>query len=494
MSEVRGVSSLAGRSFISVDDLSLEDIQAIFDTADGIVRDRPAYYGAAAGRIAATLFYEPSTRTRLSFEAAIQRLGGGAISTWDVSASSVSKGESLADTVRVVGAYADVIVVRHPCEGAAKLAAEYSPVPVINAGDGGHEHPTQTLCDLYTLRERHGSIKGLNVALCGDLQHGRTVHSLAFALARMEANIVFVPGAGNDVPDYVLRRLERDYHAHIQRERLGILSALFDRPQMDDGPATVNAIYITPSEPHQLAMSSVEGTTLEFRVGSGESLSLYVTRRQTERGGGSFAEGRYPAVTPDTLKRSQFENISILHPLPRVDELSPEVDRDPRSLYFRQAAIGIPVRMALLWHTLGLGDAARAPRKQPYVQAVAGLRYSHSGFDCPKATCIANTESLFATPQFEVIRDESYLLRCLYCDQETRAGYAGNTESRLYYPSELLDRFRPPVRADHVRFHRTAESAESAGFRRASERWDNLPPKPGEAAQRWLDIAVGSSQ
>ena len=185
MRESGGVSSLAGRSTISVDDLSLDDIQAVFDTADGIVQDRASFYGEAAGRIVATLFYEPSTRTRLSFEAAIQRLGGGAISTWDVSASSVAKGESLADTVRVVGAYADVMVVRHPSEGAAKLAAEYSPVPVINAGDGGHEHPTQTLCDLYTLRERHGSIKGLNVALCGDLQHGRTVHSLAFALARM---------------------------------------------------------------------------------------------------------------------------------------------------------------------------------------------------------------------------------------------------------------------------------------------------------------------
>ncbi len=493
MSESRSVNSLAGRSTISVDDLSLADIQAIFDTADGIVEDRPSFYGAAAGRIVATLFYEPSTRTRLSFEAAIQRLGGGAISTWDVSASSVAKGESLADTVRVVGAYGDLIVIRHPCEGAAKLAAEYSPVPVINAGDGGHEHPTQTLCDLYTLRERHGAIKGLNVALCGDLQHGRTVHSLAFALARMEANIVFVPGAGNDVPDYVLRRLERDYHAHIQRERLGILSALFDRPQMEDGPATVNAIYITPSEPHQLAMSSVEGTTLEFRVGSGESLSLYVTRRQTERGSGGDAAGRYPAVTPDTLKRSQFENISILHPLPRVDELSPEVDRDPRSLYFRQAAIGIPVRMALLWHTLGLGETGGV-RKQPYEQAVAGLRYSQAGFDCSNATCISNDESRFATPQFEVIRDTQYLLRCLYCDQETRAAYVGNTESRFYYPSELLDRFRPHVRPGHVRFHRTEESAESAGFRRASTRWDNLPDKPADEAQRWLDIAVGSSQ
>ena len=494
MSDGRGVSRLAGRSTVSVDDLSLEDIQAVFDTADSIVKDRSAYYGTAASRILATLFYEPSTRTRLSFEAAIQRLGGGAISTWDVNASSVAKGESLADTVRVVGAYADIVVVRHPWEGAAKLAAEYSPVPVINAGDGGHEHPTQTLCDLYTLRERHGSVKGLNVALCGDLQHGRTVHSLAFALARMEANIVFVPGAGNEVPDYVLRRLQRDYHAHIQREGLGVLSALFDRPQRDEGPATVNAIYITPREPHQLAMSSVEGTTLEYRVGSGESLSLYVTRRQTERGGANAGGGRYPAVTLETLKGSHFDNISILHPLPRVDELSPEVDQDPRSLYFRQAAIGIPVRMALLWHTLGLGEEPGAAQKQPYAQEVAGLRYSHAGFDCSNETCASNGESRFASPQFEVIRDEEYLLRCLYCDQETSGAYVGNTESRFYYPSDLLDRFRPPVRPEHVRFHRTAESAEAAGFRRASSKWDNLPAGPGDKGRRWLDIAVESEK
>jgi aspartate carbamoyltransferase catalytic subunit len=494
VTDSRNTGVLAGRSIVSFDDLTLGDVQAVFETADDVNANRQAYFGSGAGKIVATLFYEPSTRTRLSFEAAMQRLGGGVISTWDVSVSSMAKGESLADTVRVVGAYADVLVIRDPWEGAAKLAAEYAPVPVINAGDGGHEHPTQTLCDLYTLRERHGDLHGLNVALCGDLLHGRTVHSLAFALARFGANIIFVPGDGNEIPGYVLRRLERDYRAHIRRERLGILSVLFDQAPTSEESATVDAIYITPGEPHQLAMSSIEGTTVEFRVGSGESLSLYVTRRQTERGGAAPEAGRYPALTAEVLKASQFKDISILHPLPRVDELSPDVDKDPRSLYFRQAAIGIPIRMALLWHILGLGDQTAVVSKHPYVQDVPGLLYSHPGFDCSNDTCVSNQERRFARPQFEVVTNGGYKLRCLYCDQETLGTYVGNTESRFYYPSELLDRFLPSVRPEHVRFFRSSEDAESAGFKRASDRWDSYQARQSDGGKRWLDMVSGQGQ
>ncbi|MBI4282182.1 MAG: hypothetical protein HY672_01675 [Chloroflexi bacterium] len=488
------MSDLAGRSLVSIDDLSLDDVQAVFEAADDIGARQQAYFGKAMGKIEATLFYEPSTRTRLSFEAAMQRLGGGVISTWDVNVSSVAKGESLADTARVVGAYADVLVVRHSWEGAAKLAAEYAPVPVINAGDGGHEHPTQTLCDLYTLRERHGTLRGLKVALCGDLLHGRTIHSLAFALARFGANVIFVPGDGNEIPDYVLRRLERDYHAHIQRERLGILSALFDESPTGEESATVDAIYITPGEPHQLAMSSIEGTTVEFQVGSGEALSIYVTRRQKERGSAPSRAGRYPTLTARALKDSQFKNISILHPLPRIDELSPEVDQDPRSLYFRQAAIGIPIRMALLWHILGLGDETLAPRKVPYAQDVKGLVYTHPGFDCSNERCVTNQERQFAHPQFEIVRNGDYKLRCLYCDQETTGTYVGNTESRFYYPSELLDRFAPLVRPEHVRFFRSSEAAGLAGFKKTSDRWDSYHSKERDSGKHWLDVVSSRTQ
>ena len=186
--------SLTGRNVVSIDDLSNEEIERVFRLADEIAESPRRFWGRATAKVLATLFYEPSTRTRLSFESAMQRLGGGTISQADMSASSASKGETLADTARVVGKYADAIVLRHPWEGASHLAARYAGVPVINAGDGGHEHPTQTLCDLYTLRKRHGALQGLTVALCGDLQTGRTIHSLAFALARFQANVFFVPG------------------------------------------------------------------------------------------------------------------------------------------------------------------------------------------------------------------------------------------------------------------------------------------------------------
>ncbi|MBF8268123.1 MAG: hypothetical protein HW388_1631 [Dehalococcoidia bacterium] len=488
------MSQLNGRSVISIDDLSVSDIEAIFKTADDICTNPHDYFGKAAGKIAATLFYEPSTRTRLSFEAAMQRLGGGVISTWDVNASSVAKGESLADTIRVVGSYSDIVVLRHPWEGAAKLAAEYSPVPVINAGDGSHEHPTQTLCDLYTLREHHLTLRGLRVALCGDLLNGRTIHSLAFALARFGANVIFVPGDGKEIPDYVRRRLERDYHAHIRREQLGVLSALFGDAPSGEEPATVDAIYVTPSEPHQLAMSSIEGTTVEFRVGSGEALSIYVTRRQRERGGDSPEAARYPTLTARALKTSQFKDISILHPLPRVDELSPEVDKDPRSLYFRQAALGVPIRMALLWHILGLGDGGQSNRREAYCRNVQGLGYSQPGIDCSNKTCITNKEKEFVHPQFEVVRNGDYKLRCLYCDQETATACFGNTESRIYYPSELLDRVLPPISPGHLRFFQSPDAAEAAGYRRVADSWDRYHPEPGKGRKSWLDLVSGRSR
>ncbi|HEX4211418.1 MAG TPA: hypothetical protein VHY56_13560, partial [Candidatus Binataceae bacterium] len=180
---------------VSIDDLESAEIERIFELADGfsaaIEAGRPP--AIASGLIMATLFYEPSTRTRLSFESAMHRLGGSVISSADMHASSAAKGESLADTVRVVSTYADMIVVRHPYDGAARVAAEYATVPIINAGDGSREHPTQTLCDLYVLRRKKGHLKGLTVALCGDLKFGRTVHSLIYALARFGANIVAVP-------------------------------------------------------------------------------------------------------------------------------------------------------------------------------------------------------------------------------------------------------------------------------------------------------------
>jgi hypothetical protein len=238
-------------------------------------------------------------------------------------------------------------------------------------------------------------------------------------------------------------------------------------------------------------MSSIEGTTVEFEVGSDEALSIYVTRRQKERGSTPGASDRYPTLTAKTLKARQFKNISILHPLPRVDELSPEVDEDPRSLYFKQAALGIPVRMALLWHILGAGDMATDTGPEEELRELRGLIYSKPGFDCLNRMCVTNQERQFARPSFEIVRDLDYKLRCLYCDHETDAAFAGNTESRFYYPSQLLDRFLPPVRPEHVRFFASSDDAEAAGFKRVSEKWGSYQPKEDGDGRHWIDLVSG---
>ena len=258
------------RHLVSIDDLSLTEIRALFEAARSFSKDLRAQSGVCRGMIAASLFYEPSTRTRLSFESAMLRLGGGVITAAEVTALSAAKGESLADTVRVVGgAYADAIVLRHPSEGAARLASAYSPIPVINAGDGSHEHPTQTLCDLYNLWEERGRIEGLDVVMAGDLRYSRTIHSFVYALARFGANIVCVPQAGFELPEYVVQRLRQEFGVEPQRadaSRLGDLSSESD------------VVYMTPQKPHQLSLfTDARGFSID-RVDA-----VYMTRPQTER-------------------------------------------------------------------------------------------------------------------------------------------------------------------------------------------------------------------
>ncbi|MEE8473694.1 MAG: hypothetical protein V3S82_11045 [Dehalococcoidia bacterium] len=460
------MGKLAGRSVISIDDLTNEEIYQLFELADSMETNESTFNRSGTGRIAATLFYEPSTRTRLSFEAAMQRLGGGVISTWDMNASSAVKGESLPDTIRVVASYSDVIILRHPWEGAAQIAGEYASVPVINAGDGGHEHPTQTLGDLYTLHKQHGNLRGLKVALCGDLQHGRTVHSLAFALARFGADVVFVPGENKNIPTYVLHRLERDFGATITEKGLGILSALFGQRDDDENTPEVNAIYMTPTKPNQLALFPQEGAKMDFRISASESLSIYVTRRQVEREEkGSKASSGYPRITGETLKLRPFKNISILHPLPRVDELAPEVDKDPRGLYFRQAANGYKIRMALLHSVLGLDSEEKQNSVIGYSRPAKEPIYIGNDFKCVNSLCVANKLSEFAHNRFEIFRSQNYVLRCLYCDHESEPPFVGNIESHIYYPTHFLDRFRPFVKVTNLRFFTSAQEAQAAGFR-----------------------------
>ena len=307
---------LKGRSLIEPGNFSLEETDRLFALAEKIEAEESFLRDSCRGKLLATLFFEPSTRTRLSFEAAMLRLGGSCLGFADPGSSSASKGESLADTVRMAASYADVIVMRNPKEGAALLASRYSPVPVINAGDGGHHHPTQTLTDLLTIRRLRGDIKNLTVGFCGDLKFGRTVHSLAKTLAHYEnVSIIFISPEELTVPEYITRHLEK-------------LNAGFAETR------------------------SLEEAMPRLDV-------LYMTRVQRER---FFNEEDYIRLK-DTyvLNREKMalgkKDLIVLHPLPRVNEIAVDVDSDPRAAYFRQAKYGMYVRMALLASILGVANA-----------------------------------------------------------------------------------------------------------------------------------------
>src|SRR5216683_6538583 len=335
---------LAKIDVVSIEDLQTSEIERVFDLADEFAegRARGTQITTASGLIMATLFYEPSTRTRLSFESAMHRLGGAVISSADMHASSAAKGESLADTVRVVSGYADVIVLRHPHDGAARVAADYAACPVLNAGDGSREHPTQTLCDLYILRKKKGQLKGLTVAICGDLKFGRTVHSLIYALARFGANVVTVPYGGMDVPSYVLERVAAESKYSLSTVTMDELKSL---------AGGLDALYLTPSAPHQMALFT--GNDPLARVPAARAPAaldaFYVTRLQRERFADKSAQkGEYGHFDVRALRTSRTQQAVVMHPLPRTDELAYELDSDPRAVYFEQSASAAPLRMALI--------------------------------------------------------------------------------------------------------------------------------------------------
>jgi aspartate carbamoyltransferase catalytic subunit len=426
------------RHLVSIDDLTNEEIEAIFQLADGFLDEMGTpgkpYRVQGRSRLAsdfllATLFFEPSTRTRLSFESAMLRLGGHCLSSADASQTSAAKGETIADMVRVIENYADAIVIRHPFEGAARVAADYASVPVINAGDGSHEHPTQTLCDLYTLRAAQAqkggartiqSLKGLNVVLWGDLRHGRTVHSLAYALARLRAHIIPRPAPGCDFPDHVRSRLARDYHC-----------VPVGKEEIDDKlPPDVDVVYVTPDEPHQLAL--FPNIELHAQWKGFKSIdALYSTRLQSERRPADYA-GQYPAVDAEFLKQKTYREAKVLHPLPRVDELSYEIDQDPRSVYFEQAAYGVAVRMALIAALLKIrptltgGDSPSAARYPIYARA--------GGIECGNESCVSRkkNELRYLTPRFWIVDEAKPTIRCVYCDVEQQPRAVGAISTKKY--------------------------------------------------------------
>jgi aspartate carbamoyltransferase catalytic subunit len=433
------------RHFISIDDLSLAELRELFEQASRFAEDLRGHAELCRGMIAASLFYEPSTRTRLSFESAMLRLGGGVISAADMQTLSATKGESLADTVRVVGGgYADVIVLRHPSEGAARLAAQYSPVPVINAGDGSHEHPTQTLCDLYTLWIERGRLEGIEVVLAGDLRYSRTIHSFAYALARFGANIVCVPQRGFELPDYVVQRL---------REEFGVEPVRADASRLGDLAAQSDAVYLTPQKPHQLSLfTDARGLSL------GRVDAVYMTRPQTERHPQGGTIERYVQLGKHELAAESLRDAVVMHPLPRRDEISSDIDSDPRSIYFKQASRGVPVRMAILARLLGAlrsESGAEPARPCDYPVRVGGN-------PCPNPTCISRTEARHVVPMYRIASRFPLHARCAYCSNALDFRLVGcSTTRHVHEPdSPAVRRIRP----DHLVFLRDEAQAAALGL------------------------------
>jgi aspartate carbamoyltransferase catalytic subunit len=433
------------RDFVSIDDLGDDEVRELFRVAGEMARLRE-WSHLCPGRILASLFYEPSTRTRLSFESAMNRLGGGVISAPDMAASSAAKGETLADTVRVVGgSYADIIVLRHPAEGASRIAARYADVPVVNAGDGSHEHPTQTLCDLYSLYAEKGRIEGLDVLLCGDLRFSRTIHSFAYALARFGANVALIAHRGFEIPPYVLRRLRDRYRHEPQRLEAEEFASIAER---------ADAVYFTPQNPHQLSLFTESSKTSVSKFDA-----LYVTRPQTERPGAKEREGPYPRIDRESLSGARFRDTFVMHPLPRVNEIAYDLDEDPRSLYFKQAARGVPVRMALLAFLLGVLELrASPPRPEPPGETVRG----REGTRCPNPTCISNVESQYLEPEFRIESRAPIVASCALCETVVDVPFVGCSSTRVYHRPGAHDVRR--IKTEHLVLFDSEDRAQRAGF------------------------------
>lgn len=358
------------RSLNSILDLSVEELDSLIATAKDIIAFPEKYRDACRYKKLATLFFEPSTRTRLSFEAAMLELGGSVLGFSQASSSSASKGESVADTAKIVSCYADIIAMRHPRDGAAFVAARNATVPVINAGDGQHNHPTQTLADLLTISRELGRLNHLTIGLCGDLLYGRTVHSLIEAMSRYEGiRFILISPEELRLPGFVRYNV-------LEKGRI----------------------------PYR------EVRTLEEAIG--EADVLYMTRVQQERFDDPAAYERLKdsyVLTPEKMALAK-KNMCVLHPLPRVNEISVKVDDDPRAAYFRQALNGKYMRMALI--LMLLKEAERNPVRE--APDFSGLRRD---LTCRNPKCISAVEQ--ELPQlFRVTDKAAGICRCIYCEQK----------------------------------------------------------------------------
>ncbi len=355
---------------ISPLDLSVQEIDELLALADDIIDHRSAYAHKCEGKKLATLFFEPSTRTRLSFEAAMLELGGQVLGFSSASSSSATKGESVADTVRIVQNYADIIAMRHPKEGAAAVARQYAAVPVINAGDGGHLHPTQTLTDLLTIHRLKDGFDGLTVGLCGDLKFGRTVHSLIRAMLRYRGvRFVLVSPAELKVPGYI-------------REELVAAGADFSEVEsLEDSIGQMDVLYMTRVQQERFAEVEDYLRLKDVYILDGAKMAL---------------------AKPDMI---------VLHPLPRVNEIAPEVDDDPRAVYFQQALFGKFVRMALILMLLDEAQARPGTNK-------AVLPAPSADKVCRNPRCITTTEQ--GILQY-FHQNEQGQCRCFWCEHRYKA-------------------------------------------------------------------------
>jgi len=304
------VNLMKNRSLVSIDDLSTEEILHVLDLAEGF--EKEPVQKLLEGKVVATLFFEPSTRTRLSFESAINRLGGKIVGFTDSSSSSVTKGETLHDTIRMVSSYSDLIVMRHPIEGSARFASEISSVPVINAGDGANQHPTQTLLDLYSIRKTQKTLDNLNIFLVGDLKYGRTVHSLMMAMSRWNTTFNFISPEELSMPD--------EFKLYL--DNLGL--KYYEHTDFTDIISKADIIYMT----------RVQKERFSDPIDYEKVKNVYVLR--------------------NSMLKSTKPNMRILHPLPRVNEIHTDVDSSPKAYYFEQALNGVFTRQAILCSLLGI--------------------------------------------------------------------------------------------------------------------------------------------
>ena len=353
------------RHLITLDDLSNFEIEQIFRLAAGMQSQLETWAGICRSKLLATLFYEPSTRTRLSFESAMERLNGGTLGFADPSSTSVAKGETLADTARMVTNYADVIVMRHSWAGAARAMATYANIPVINGGDGSHTHPTQALADLYTIIRRKSQVEGLTVGICGDLRYGRSAHSFALAVARFGGTLVHIAPNGLQMPPWVLTRLAQ-IHGQKPLEVKNVTEVI----------ETLDVIYVNRLQEERLP-PAVDAKTVH----------------------GSYL------LNAAVMKNAKSDAM-IMHPLPRVNELAYELDDDPRAAYFEQSANAVPIRMALISSLMGLEQLILT---QPPKRDIG-----ETSHQCENPNCVTNHET-YLVPEREIFKGDTEIHACAYC-------------------------------------------------------------------------------